>query len=104
MFGSSLKNPAHRSYFFGQKFILITDHKPLLAIFGRRKSSSAMVANRLARWALFLNQFDFDVEYRRTTTLHQNADALSGLPQGENEQFDEEEGSKSNLLFCRTYG
>ena len=42
-------------YLFGQKFILITDHKPWLAIFGRRKSSSAMAANRLARWALFLN-------------------------------------------------
>ena len=68
-------------YLFGQKFILIIDHKPLLAIFGRSKSSSAMVANRLARWTLFLNQFDFDEEHRRTT-FHQNADALSRLAQG----------------------
>ena len=78
---------------------MITDHKPLLAIFGRWKSSSAMVANGLARWALFLNQFDFDVEYRRTT-LYQNAYSLSRLPQGEDEHFDEEESSGDADVVC----
>ena len=58
-----------------------------------------MVAKRLGRWALFLNQFDFDVEYRRTI-LHQNADALSRLPQGEDEHFDEEERSGVADVVC----
>ena len=67
-------------YLFGQKFILVTDHKPLLAIYGNKKSSG-MVENRLAHWGLYLNQFDFQIEYRRTAD-HQNADALSRLPVG----------------------
>ena len=58
-----------------------------------------MVANRLARWALFFNQLDFDVKYCRTT-LHQNADALSRLPQGEDEHFDEEERSGNADVVC----
>ena len=39
-------------YLFGQKFILVTNHKSLLPIYGYKKSSG-MVANRLARWALY---------------------------------------------------
>ena len=49
-------------YLFAQKFILVTDYKPLLAIYGNKKSSG-MVANRLDRWALYLNQFNFQIEY-----------------------------------------
>ena len=64
-------------YLFGQKFILVTDHEPLLAVYGNKKSSG-LVANCLARWALYLNQFDFQIEYRGTTD-HQNTAALSRL-------------------------
>ena len=39
------------------------------------------------------------MEYRRTT-LHQNAVALSRLPQGENEHFDEEERSGDADVVC----
>ena len=70
-----------------KNFILVTDHKPLLAIYGNKKSSG-MVANRLACWALYLNQFDFQIENRKTAD-HQNADALSRLPLGEDKLFDE---------------
>ena len=85
-------------YLFGQKLILVTDHKLLLAIYGNKKSSG-MVANRLARWALYLNQFDFQIEYRKTAD-HQNADALSGLPLGEDELFDEEENAGDVDVVC----
>ena len=53
-------------YLYGHSFILITDHRPLLAMFGQGKGTTALAANRLARLALLLNQFDYNTEYRRT--------------------------------------
>jgi len=40
-------------HLFGQRFFLITDHKPLLAIYGNKKTSSGLVVNCLIRWAMF---------------------------------------------------
>ena len=86
-------------YLFGQnKLILVTDHKSLLAIYDNKKSSG-MVANRSARWALFLNQFDFQIECRRTAA-HQIADALIRLPLGEDELFDKEESASDVDVVC----
>ncbi|XGW21465.1 hypothetical protein V3C99_004430 [Haemonchus contortus] len=58
----------HR-YIYGRHFKLLTDHKPLLAIFGSKKG--------VPRWALSEN-YDFTIEYRSTTNFGQ-ADALSRL-------------------------
>ena len=69
---------------------MITDHKPLLALFGQNKATPALAANRLARWALLLSQYDYSIEYRKTMH-HGNADALSRLPVGPNADFDREE-------------
>lgn len=38
----------------GRKFVLFTDHKPLLAVFGSKKGIPIHTANRLQRWALTL--------------------------------------------------
>ena len=35
-----------------------------------------MAANRLARWALMLSQYEYSIEYRKSSD-HGNADALS---------------------------
>ena len=45
-------------FLYGRKFILVTDHKPLLALF---RPSKALAANRLARWALMLSQYDYSI-------------------------------------------
>ena len=66
-------------YLCGRKFLLVTDHKPLLKIFGPKEKLPALVATRLHHWALFLNQYDYDVVYRKSAD-HGNADALSRLP------------------------
>ena len=42
-------------YLFSRTVILVTDHKPLLSLVGPDKPVQRLVANRLARWALFLN-------------------------------------------------
>lgn len=66
-------------YLKGTKFILQSDHKPLLAIFGENKGIPQMAAGRLQRWAYFLSGFDYELQYVKG--IHNGgADGLSRLP------------------------
>ena len=86
-------------FIYGQKFILVTDHKPLTALFSQSKGTPLLAANRLARWALWLNQFNYTIEYRKTAD-HGNADALSRLPYGDDDNFDREESGEDIDMVC----
>ena len=86
-------------YLYGRRFILVTNHKPLTALFGPKKGTPPLAANRLARWALWLNQFDYSIEYRKTTD-HGNADALSRLPFGDDSDFEREESDEDMDIVC----
>jgi hypothetical protein len=86
-------------FIYGRNFILVTDHKPLLALFGPNKAIPAMAANRLARWALMLNQYEYTVEYRKSSQ-HGNADALSRNPVGADDNFDNTESSADGDTVC----
>ena len=66
-------------YLYGRKFTLITDHKPLTAIFGPKKGIPSLAAARLQRWAIFLSGYDYNIQFK-PTQAHSNADALSRLP------------------------
>lgn len=50
-------------YIFGNEFILITDHKPLLSIFGSNKGIPQLAASRLQRWAYILSAYNYKIEY-----------------------------------------
>ena len=42
-------------FLYGLHFILVTDRKPMTSFFGPKKEKPLLAANRLARWALWLN-------------------------------------------------
>lgn len=69
----------HR-YIFGRHFILRTDHRPLLRIFGSHKGIPQHVANRLQRWAEILLSYDFKVVHIKTEDFGY-VDILSRLMQ-----------------------
>ena len=66
-------------YFYGRRFTLITDHKPLLTILGPKKGIPSLAAARLQRWAVFLLAYRYDIKFKDTLS-HANADSLSRLP------------------------
>ena len=86
-------------FLYGRRFILVTDHKPLTSLFGPTKATPSLAANRLARWALMLNQYNYTIEYRETRK-HGNADALSRLPIGPDPSFDGEESDADIDTVC----
>lgn len=65
-------------FIYGRSFLLETDHKPLLAVFGSKKGIPAHSANRLQRWALILLAYDFKVSYVKTDDFGK-VDVLSRL-------------------------
>lgn len=69
-------------YLMGRKFILSTDHKPILAIFGEGKGLPAMSAGRMQRWANYLSEFDYTLQYVKGSS-NGGADGLSRLPLSE---------------------
>jgi len=63
-----------RPYLFGHKFTILTDHQPLQWLFSLKEPAS-----RLVRWRLKLEEFDYQIQYKRGKQ-NQAADALSRNP------------------------
>ncbi len=57
-----------RHYLLGRKFKLFTDHKPLQWL------SAQKMEGLLCRWALALQEYEFDIVYRKGI-VNNNADA-----------------------------
>lgn len=64
----------YRPYLYGRKFIIRTDHQPLVWLFNLKDPSS-----RLMRWRIKLEEYDYVIEYLKGT-LNSTADALSRNP------------------------
>ena len=67
------------AYLYGRRFVLVTDHKPLLTILSPSHSIPTLAAARLQRWALILSAYQYCIQFKRTQD-HANADGLSHLP------------------------
>lgn len=85
-----------RSYLYGRKFKLYTDHQPLTYIFNMRDPSS-----KLVRWRLLLEEFDYEIIYRKGK---QNvvADALSRVKNEDNEQHNMDNESIETIHSANT--
>ena len=77
----------YRTYLSSGKFTVYTDHKALKYLQTLQTSNPQ---SRLARWSMELQEFDFDVEFRKGVN-NSNADALSRL------QFQNEESCTINF-------
>ena len=66
-------------YLYGREFVLITDHKPLVTIFGPYSSVPTLAALRLQRWSLILMAYNYSIVHREGK-LHSNVDMLSRFP------------------------
>jgi hypothetical protein len=60
-----------RPYLLGHKFVVKTDHRPL-----QHLQTQPQLSRRLARWVLFLREYDFECEYVSGPS-NRAADALS---------------------------
>ena len=59
--------------------MLVTDHKLLVTLLGRKKAILPLTAAPLQRWAIILTVYSYEIEYK-STHQHANADSLSWLP------------------------
>lgn len=80
-------------FLIGREFLLKTDHKPLIAIFGDKKGIPQMSASRMQRWALHLSAFRFKIQH--VGSSNNVADMLSRLPVDKvpNENYEEPEAT-----------
>ena len=63
----------------GNIFQLVTDHKPLVTIFGSKKGVPTIIPSRLQRWSIIFSAYTYEIIYK-PTAKHGNAYGLSRLP------------------------
>lgn len=73
-------------FLYGNRFTLITDHRPLVQIFSPVKRLPIYSAMRMQHYAIFLQGFNYQIKYRRSED-HANADCLSRLPAKEHSEI-----------------
>ena len=96
----------HR-YIHGRSFILQTDHKPLISIYGSKKGLPAHTANRLLRWGTILLNYNFHLQYLTSKKIA-HADGLSRLIPTKSDSFEEtviasiREDVEEKRVLCNT--
>ena len=64
---------------YGQHFTIVTDHKPLLGLFGETKIIPLLESGRIQKWALTLSAYEYTLWYRKGCDMS-NDDALNMIP------------------------
>ncbi len=85
-------------YLYGRKFVICTDHKPLLSLLNELKAVPQMASQGIVRWAIMLGAYEYVISYRAGKD-HGNADALSRLPVA---QPSEEEPEEEHVLMLES--
>ena len=65
-----------KNYLIGVRFVLMTDHKPIVQLFNRPIDA---LSNRLQRWLVAIQHFDFEIKHIKSTS-NVVADGLSRNP------------------------
>ena len=84
-----------RQYVYGRAVTINSDHTPLQALYSK---PFALVPKRLQRMFLYLQDFDYQIRYRRGVDMHL-ADALSRAPIGASTQRSKEELEPAECLL-----
>ena len=66
-------------FLYGRKFTIVTDHQPLVHMFGDQKSTRPMASARVTRWHMLLSAYEYQI-VDKSGKEHSNTDALSRLP------------------------
>ena len=66
-------------YLSGRRYIIHTDHKPLMHLFGEHRGIPQLASARIQRWALILGSYTYSVQYKPGKEL-QHANELNRLP------------------------
>ena len=95
-------NDKFQQYVMGRRFILKTDHRPLERLLGAKTQLPKLAAGRLARWAMTLSMYDYEIMYHDAGSNTQ-ADMLSRLPvdPADGSSIAQKMGQHSNLLHLK---
>ena len=52
-----------RQYLLGRRFILRTDHKPLISLFDPKQGVPVLTSSRLKKWRLILSAYDYVIQH-----------------------------------------
>ena len=69
----------YHQYLYGRKFMIHSDHKPLMYLFGEHRGVPTTASARVQRWALTLSGYQYSIVYQPGDKIG-NADGLSRLP------------------------
>ena len=91
----------YHKYLYGQKFMVYTDHKPLVSIFGKQ-GKHAIYVTKIQRYILELSIYDFEINYRPSAKMG-NADFCSRFPLAQEVQKSLDIQSINNLNFSKEF-